>query len=61
MHYTYCATLDWFPEELVTQMAPLWSMTFLFETVLPQLRAAGVGEDQIATMLEDDPGRWRAG
>lgn len=36
-------------------------MTFLFETVLPQLRAAGVGEDQIATMLDDDPGRWPAG
>jgi phosphotriesterase-related protein len=53
-----CATIDWFPEELIAQMAPNWHFTYLFEQVLEQLREAGVTDEQIATMLDENPLRW---
>ena len=56
-----CATIDWFPEEMIAQMAPNWHFTFLFEGVLPALREAGVSDEQIATMLERNPARWLSG
>jgi phosphotriesterase-related protein len=56
-----CATIDWFPPELVGQMAPNWHFTFLFETVLDELRAGGVTDAQIDQMLVDNPARWLAG
>lgn len=55
-----CATIDWFPEEVVAQLAPNWNFTFLWEGVLPVLREAGVSEEQISTMMEDNPRRWLA-
>jgi phosphotriesterase-related protein len=56
-----CATIDWFPRELVLQMAPNWHMTFLWEGVLPALREDGVSDEHIAQMLEHAPRRWLAG
>jgi phosphotriesterase-related protein len=53
-----CATIDWFPEELIAQMAPNWHFTFLFETVLGQLKELGVTDEQITTMLDENPKRW---
>jgi phosphotriesterase-related protein len=53
-----CAFIDWFPEEVIAQMAPNWHFTFLWEGVLPALGEAGVPEEQIATMLEDNPRGW---
>jgi phosphotriesterase-related protein len=55
-----CATIDWFPEEMIREAAPNWHMTFLFETVLPDLRAAGVGDAELTTMLEANPRDWLA-
>jgi phosphotriesterase-related protein len=53
-----CATIDWFPEELVKQMAPEWDFTFLWRGVLPELSDAGVTDDQIDTMMRDNPRAW---
>ena len=61
----YCATIDWFPPEAEEQMVAAgmirnWSMTLLFEEVIPALRDAGMTEEQLRTMLVDNPRRWLA-
>lgn len=54
-------TFDWFPAELVAQMAPNWTMTYVFDTVIPQLRKLGVTEAQAEAMLTVSTQRWLAG
>jgi phosphotriesterase-related protein len=63
----FCATIDWFPPEaeevLVAQgLVRDWSMTLVFDQVLPWLREQGVWDDAtFATVFEDNPRRWLAG
>jgi len=57
------AGLDWYPRELAEQLEAAgavrgWSMTLLFEEVLPELRGAGATEAQIETMMVENPKRW---
>ncbi len=57
------AGLDWYPPEMIEQMqavgaAPDWSMTFLFEQVIPALKLGGMTQAQLETMLIDNPARW---
>jgi phosphotriesterase-related protein len=56
-----CATIDWFPEEMVAMLAPKWRSEHLFTEVLPTLSSMGVTDDQVATMLDVNPARWLAG
>jgi phosphotriesterase-related protein len=56
-----CATIDWFPEELIAQLAPNWNFTYIFEQILDQLRELGVSDADIDTMLDVVPMRWLAG
>jgi phosphotriesterase-related protein len=56
-----CATIDWFPPELIAQLAPNWHFTHLFENVVPQLLELGVPQEAIDTMLDVTPRRWLAG
>jgi phosphotriesterase-related protein len=60
----YCSTLDWFPPEVAEQMraslVPNWSMTFLFESVIPTLREGGMTDDQLDTMMVANPRSWLA-
>ena len=61
----FCATIDWFPEEAEEQMIEAglvkdWSMTLLFEQVIPTLREAGMTDEQLDTMLVENPKRWLA-
>lgn len=56
-----CATIDWFPEELIKQMLPRWTMDHLFVDVIPALEQGGVGGDAIGVMLEEVPRRWLSG
>ncbi len=62
----YCATIDWFPREAEEQMvaagmiAETWSMTLLFDEVIPALREAGMTDEQLDTMLVENPRRWLA-
>ena len=62
----YCATLDWYPVEVMRQMdeaglARGWSMTLIFEEVIPALRERGMTDEQLDTMLVENPKRWLAG
>jgi phosphotriesterase-related protein len=55
--------LDWYPPEMIEQLeaagaAPHWSMTFLFEDVVPTLREGGMTDEQLDTMLVQNPKRW---
>lgn len=56
-----CATLDWFPAEMVQAMAPNWNFTHIFEAVLPALLAAGVTQEQLDGMLGANVHAWLGG
>jgi phosphotriesterase-related protein len=55
--------LDWYPPEVIEQLQQAgagmdWSMTFLFEQVIPALEEAGMTGDQLDVMLIENPKRW---
>ncbi|MFG2971174.1 phosphotriesterase [Streptomyces sp. NPDC048288] len=50
--------IDWFPPGVREQIAPNWHHTHLHDNVLPALREAGVTEEQLTTMLVDNPRRY---
>jgi phosphotriesterase-related protein len=57
------AGLDWFPPEVVEQMqaagaATNWSMTFLFESVIGTLKEGGMTDEQLQTVMVENPARW---
>lgn len=54
----YCCTLDWYPEEVKKELNPKWSMFFLFDEVIPDLKNAGVTDSQINTMMVENVQRW---
>ena len=59
----FCATLDWYPPEVGRQMmeagaAKDWSMTLVFDQVIPALREAGMIDEQLGTMMVENPKRW---
>ena len=61
----YCSTIDWFPPEvqetLKANEVPKWSMTLLFEEIIPALKERGMTDEQLETMMVDNPRRWLAG
>jgi phosphotriesterase-related protein len=55
--------LDWYPPETIEKMKAAgigtdWSMTFLFESVIPTLKEGGMTDEQLQTMLVENPARW---
>jgi phosphotriesterase-related protein len=58
-HDAACHT-DWFPHEQMDKSGR-WNFTHISREVLPALRAAGVSDDLISTMLVDNPCRYFAG
>jgi phosphotriesterase-related protein len=59
----FCATLDWYPPEIGRQMmeagaAKDWSMTLVLDQVIPTLREAGMTDEQLQTMMVENPKRW---
>ena len=46
---------------LIPTVAPNWTPTHLFERVLPMLRDAGVPDEAVTTMLDENPARWFRG
>jgi phosphotriesterase-related protein len=55
--------LDWYPPEMVEQFeaagaATDWSMTFLFEGVIPALKESGMTDEQLKTMMVENPKSW---
>lgn len=63
----FCATIDWFPAEAAEAFATSgairnWSMTLVFEEVLPALREMGVMDDEVfKTIFIENPRRWLVG
>jgi phosphotriesterase-related protein len=60
-----CASIDWFPEEIEQQLLEQgavkdWNTTLIHDQVIPTLRAGGMTDEQLTTMLEDNPRRWLA-
>jgi phosphotriesterase-related protein len=62
----FCATIDWFPEEAEEALIDAglvkdWSMTLVFDQVLPWLREQGVLDRETEdTIFIDNPRRWLA-
>ncbi len=60
----FCATIDWFPEEAVAGIEASgairnWSMTLVFEEVVPWLREKGVMDDaSFDTVFAQNCARW---
>ena len=42
-------------------MAKDWSMTLLFERIIPALKEGGMTDEQLDTMLVANPARWLSG
>jgi phosphotriesterase-related protein len=60
------ATLDWFPPDVLEQLiaakaATDWTIRIVPEKVLPELREAGMTEEQERTMMVENPVRWLTG
>ena len=60
----WCSTLDWFPPRWRSRSShrrrPNWSMTFLFEEVIPELKERGMTDEQLDQMMVENPKRWLA-
>jgi phosphotriesterase-related protein len=58
----FCSTLDWFTAEVAEILraseVPNWSMTFLFEQVIPTLKEGGMTDEQLGQMMEENPKIW---
>lgn len=57
------ATIDWFPPNVVEQLVGAglvkdWTIRIVPEKVLPELRDAGMTEEQERTMMVDNPVSW---
>jgi phosphotriesterase-related protein len=63
----FCASIDWFPPEAAEFFESQgairnWSMTLVFEEVVPTLRAMGVMDDAVfETVFVENPRRWLVG
>jgi phosphotriesterase-related protein len=58
----YCSSIDWFPIEVQAYLkeneVPKWSMTLLFDEVIPELKSRGMTDEQLDQMMVDNPKRW---
>ncbi|MFD9701427.1 phosphotriesterase [Lentzea sp. NPDC059081] len=50
----------WFPKGVREAALPNWNYTHLHDTVIPMLREAGVTDEQLHTMLVENPRRYFA-
>ncbi len=57
----HCCTIDWFPEGAAEQMYPKWTMSFVLEEVIPELKSNGVTEEQIQLMMVENARCWFEG
>jgi phosphotriesterase-related protein len=63
----FCASIDWFPPETVAVLEQggavhNWSMTLVFDEVVPALREMGVMDDAtFETIFVENPRRWITG
>ena len=50
--------IDWFDEDAKAAAVPDWNFIHISDNVLPALRELGVTEEQLTTMLVDNPRRY---
>jgi phosphotriesterase-related protein len=58
-----CGTLDWFPPDVVGQMAEAgmvkdWDIRLVPEQVIPELREGGMTDEQLEQMMVRNPVSW---
>jgi len=53
-----CATIDWYPAEMIPVLAPRWRATLIFEEEIPALHELGVTDEHVAQMLDVNPAAW---
>jgi phosphotriesterase-related protein len=53
--------IDWFPMDAAPRFAPQWHFEHMFDDVLPALAQRGVTQEQLDTMLIDNPRRYFSG
>ena len=61
-----CGTIDWFEQAAIEQMlaagmAKDWDIRIVHEQVLPELREAGMTDDQVELIFVRNPVAWLAG
>ncbi len=57
LSHDVCCHIDWFPKEMIPQMAPRWNFRHISDDVIPALREEGVTDEQIRQMTTDNPRR----
>lgn len=57
----YCCSIDWYPEDVPKKNFPKWSMSFVLDEILPELKRNGVTEEQVDLMCYDNARRWFEG
>ncbi|MBS4215257.1 phosphotriesterase family protein [Neobacillus rhizophilus] len=57
----HCCSFDWYPEGLLEHVLPKWTMTYVLEEIIPELKVSGVTEEQINLMMVDNARRWFEG
>jgi phosphotriesterase-related protein len=57
LSHDYSCFIDWFPEQDLSVRFPNWHYLHIRQDVIPALRRLGVSEDEIRTMLIDNPRR----
>jgi phosphotriesterase-related protein len=58
-----CATIDWYPFSIAEQMIANglvsdWNIKKVPEQVIPELREKGMTDEQLETMMVENPQRW---
>jgi phosphotriesterase-related protein len=58
-----CGTIDWFPQAVIEQMltaglAKDWDIRIVHQRVIPDLKQAGVTDEQLETILVRNPVAW---
>ena len=61
-----CGSLDWFPDETVEVLqregaVKDWTITLVHDQVIPALKEGGMTDEQLETMMVENPKRWLAG
>jgi phosphotriesterase-related protein len=54
----YCCSMDWFSEERMKKLFPKWSMTYLLDEIIPELKKEGVTDHHIHMMMIENPQKW---
>jgi phosphotriesterase-related protein len=67
LSHDYCPVIDWYPDEEIARIRAEaakvgWSMSLVFEEVVPALVERGaLDEDGVRTLFVDNPRRWLTG